>query len=272
MDIDEARAKKEKLTGMLKEMPSLLVAFSGGTDSAFLLAVAREVLKDRVIAATVDSVIFPLRERDEAVEFAVKIGVEHIIFKSDELTMPEFMANGPGRCYFCKKALSAGLIRIAEEKGITHIAFAANTDDLEDYRPGAKAAEEMGIISPLVDAGLSKEEIRFLSREMGLNTWDKPSMACLASRIPYGTSITPEILKTVEEAEDFLFNMGFRQLRVRHHNTVARIETGLRDLPRFLDEGLRKKVVKRFKELGYKYVSLDLEGFVSGSMNRALTD
>lgn len=272
MDIDAARGKKQKLIGMLKEMPSLLVAFSGGADSAFLLAVARDVLKDRVVAATADSVIFPSRERNEAVEFAARIGVEQIIFRSNESTMPEFTANGPERCYFCKKALSARLKGIAEEKGIEHIAFAANADDLEDYRPGTKAAEEMGIMSPLIDAGLNKEEIRFLSREMGLSTWDKPSMACLASRIPYGTRITAEILNAVEDAEDFLLGMGFRQIRVRHHGTVARIEAALIDLPRLLEEDIRTNVVKRFKELGFKYISLDLEGFISGSMNRALPD
>ncbi|MBN1625245.1 MAG: ATP-dependent sacrificial sulfur transferase LarE [Deltaproteobacteria bacterium] len=272
MDIDAARAKREKLIDMLREMPSLLVGFSGGVDSSFLLAVARDVLKEHVTAATVDSIIFPSRERDEAAEFARKIGVEHIIFKSNESTMPEFTANGPDRCYFCKRALSAGLKRIAEEKGIAHIAFAANTDDLEDYRPGTRAAEEMGIISPLIEAGLNKEEIRFLSREMGLATWDKPSMACLATRIPYGARITAEMLKSIGDAEDFLSGMGFRQIRVRHHGAVARIEVSLTELPRFLEEELRRKVVKRFRELGFKHVSLDLEGFVSGSMNRVLTD
>jgi pyridinium-3,5-biscarboxylic acid mononucleotide sulfurtransferase len=272
MDRDSARAKKEKLIGILKEMPSLLVAFSGGADSSFLLAVANETLKDRVKAATADSITFPLRERKEAIEFAGRLGVEHIMFKSDESAIPEFTANGPDRCYFCKRALSIKLKKIAEEKGIRHVAFAANVDDLGDYRPGTRAAEEMGIISPLTDAGLNKEEIRFLSKEMGLSTWDKPSMACLASRIPYGSAITADKLKTVEGAEDFLLNMGFKQIRVRHHGPVARIEAARTDLPRFLEEDMRSKVVERFKELGFKHISLDLEGFVSGSMNRSLQD
>jgi uncharacterized protein len=272
LDIDSVRKKKDALKSMLKDMPSLLVAFSGGVDSSFLLAVAHGVLKDRVTAATADSITFPSRERQEAIEFAGRLGVEHIMFKSDESAILEFTANGPDRCYFCKKALSAKLKKIAEEKGIGHIAFAANVDDLKDYRPGTRAAEEMGIISPLMDAGLNKEEIRFLSKDMGLPTWDKPSMACLASRIPYGTHITPEKLRTVEEAEDFLLNMGFKQIRVRHHGPVARIEAAQTDLSRFLEEDLRIKIVKRFRELGFNHISLDLEGFVSGSMNRSLQD
>jgi len=270
MDVASARAKKEKLIGILKEMPSLMVAFSGGVDSSFLLAVACENLKDRVTAATAESATFPLRERADAIEFAEKLGVEHIIFMSDESSIPEFIANSADRCYHCKKALSIRLKKIAEEKGIKHIAFAANTDDLGDYRPGIEAGKEIGIISPLIDAGLGKEEIRFLSREMGLETWDKPAMACLASRIPYGTDITVKKLRTVEDAEDFLFALGFCQCRVRHHGAVARIEVDLKDLQRFMDNDTRNKVINRLKELGFKHVSLDLEGFVSGSMNRML--
>jgi len=270
MDAGLLKEKKEKLVSRLKEISSLLVAFSGGVDSAFLVAVAHEAMGGRVVAATADSITFPSRERDEAVEFAKNIGVEHIIFKSDESTIPEFKANSADRCYFCKKSLSTELIRISTERGIAKIAFAANADDLGDYRPGIAAAKEMGIISPLIDAGLGKEEIRLLSKEMGLKTWDKPAMACLASRIPYGTAITTEKLRVVEDAEDFLFGMGFKQIRVRHHGPVARIEASLADLSRFLEDDLRKKVVERLKELGFKHIAVDLEGFVSGSMNRTL--
>jgi pyridinium-3,5-biscarboxylic acid mononucleotide sulfurtransferase len=272
MDIDAAITKKQNLINMLKEMPSLLVAFSGGVDSAFLLAVAHEAMGDHVTAATADSITFPSRERQEAVEFAEGLGVRHIIFKSDESNIPEFVANNADRCYFCKKSLSRELMKIAGDRGIAKIAFAANIDDLGDYRPGIEAAKEMGIISPLIDAGLGKEEIRLLSKEMGLPTWDKPSMACLASRIPYGTSITVEMLRTVEAAEDFMFQMGFKQVRVRHHGPVARIEAAIADLPRFLEDDLRKKIVERFKQLGFKHIALDLEGFISGSMNRTLPE
>lgn len=272
MDIDRARGKKERLAGMLDQMPSLLVAFSGGVDSTFLLAAAHKEIGPNVVAATADSIIFPQREKEKAIWFARKIGVEHIVFKSDVTDISDFTANRPDRCYFCKKILSAELKKIAEERDIKYIAFAANTDDLKDYRPGTKAAEEMGIISPLIEVGLNKDEIRFLSKEMGLSVWDKPSMACLASRVPYDMPITAEKLKMIEKAEDFLFRMGFKQFRVRHHGTVARIETALTDFPQFLDENLRKKVVERFKQLGFKHISLDLEGFISGSMNRILPD
>lgn len=270
MEINSAIEKKERLVSMLKDMPSLLIAFSGGTDSAFLLAVAHEALNDRVMAATADSITFPSREREEAVEFAGRLGVEHVVFKSDESAIPEFVANRADRCYFCKKSLSTELIRIASDRGIKNIAYAANVDDLGDYRPGMDAAKEMGIISPLIETGLGKEEIRFLSKEMGLPTWDKPAMACLASRVPYGTQITIEKLKVIEDAEEFLFKLGLKQLRVRHHGPVARIEAGENDFGRFFEEEVRKSVVKRFKELGFKHIALDLEGFVSGSMNRTL--
>jgi pyridinium-3,5-biscarboxylic acid mononucleotide sulfurtransferase len=270
MDIETVRIKKQNLINMLKDMPSLLVAFSGGVDSAFLLAVAHEAIGDRVTAATADSITFPSRERQEAIEFAEMLGVKHIIFKSDEAAIPEFVANNANRCYFCKKSLSGELMKITADRGIEKIAFAANVDDLGDYRPGIEAAREMGIISPLIDAGLGKEEIRFLSKEMGLNTWDKPSMACLASRIPYGTSITVEMLRTVEAAEDFMFQLGFKQIRVRHHGPVARIEADIADLSRFFEDALRNQIVEKFKQLGFKHIALDLEGFISGSMNRVL--
>ena len=272
MDIGSAREKKEKLISILKEKPSLLIAFSGGVDSSFLLAVAYEILKDHVTAATGDSITFPSRERLKSIEFAGKLGVEHIIFKSDESAIPEFTANGADRCYYCKKALSKELIQIAKERGIKYIAFAANIDDLKDYRPGIEAAKEMGVISPLIEVKLGKEEIRLLSKEMGLPTWDKPAMACLASRIPYGESVTEEKLDMVQKAELFLRENGFKQCRVRYYGNMARIEIESSKITMLLDKDLRKRIVDKFREIGFSHIALDLEGYITGSLNRGLID
>ncbi|MBN2418975.1 MAG: ATP-dependent sacrificial sulfur transferase LarE [Deltaproteobacteria bacterium] len=268
MDKFLATQKKEELVRKLKNMPSLLVAFSGGVDSTFLLAVAADTLGDRVIAVTANSFIHPFSDRQMAAEFVTGRGIKHIVFDSAEIKIPGFTANSPDRCYHCKKALCNKLRQIAEEKGISHIAHAINTDDLGDYRPGIKAAEETGLIAPLVDAGLSKQEIRYLSKEMGLATWDKPSMACLASRIPYGTAITEEKISMIEKAEKIIAHEGFRQYRVRHHGTVARIEVSENEISRLMDTGLREKIISGLKKLGFKHIALDLEGYTSGSMNR----
>ncbi len=270
MDTLLATKKKDDLIDLLKRLPSLLVAFSGGVDSTFLLAVAADTLGNRVTAATAGSSVQPLSEREGAIEFTRDRSIEHIVFDPDELSIPGFTSNSPDRCYHCKKALCLKLRRIAEEKGIVHIAHAINTDDLGDYRPGIKAAEEMGLIAPLVDARLNKDEIRYLSKEMGLATWDKPSMACLASRIPYGTPITEKNITMVGRAEKILADEGFRQYRVRHHGTVARIEVEEDEIARLTDASLRKKIISELKEIGFKHIALDLEGFTSGSMNRAL--
>lgn len=272
MDKNKAGLKKEKLISYFKDLDSLLVAFSGGVDSTFLLAVAHQVLGEKVIAATATSATYPSRERDEAIQFIKSRGIQHIVFHSDETSLPSFLSNSPDRCYHCKKTLSQELIKIAEERGIKHIAYAANVDDLGDYRPGLKAAREMGIVAPLVEARINKEEIRFLSKEMGLSTWDKPAMACLASRFPYGDAITEKKLKMVEEAEDFLAENGFKQYRVRHHGPVARIELESSEIKRIIEAGLRKNIAERFKQIGFLHIAVDLEGYISGSMNRALGD
>ena len=270
MGENTARQKKESLVKLLKRLDSLLVAFSGGVDSTFLLMLAHDVLGDKVIAATADSLTYPPWERDEAVRFTKEKGIRHIVIKSVEMDIPAFASNHQDRCYHCKKSLSRTLKRLASKDGIQHIAFADNMDDLDDYRPGMKAAKEMGIISPLIDAQLTKEEIRFLSKEMGLPTWDKPAMACLASRIPYGTSITSEKLKMVAQAEAFLAKEGFQQYRVRYHGPVARIEVEPSDMDRLTREDLREVIVKRFREIGFTHIALDLEGYISGSMNRVI--
>ena len=254
----------------LKGLSSLLVAFSGGLDSSFLLALAHEVIGEKVLAVTASSIVHPAREREQAERFTRQRGIRHIIFESNESSLPEFLSNSKDRCYHCKISLSQRLIAIAKERDIEYIAYGTNQDDLKDYRPGTKAAEEMGIISPLVDVKLGKDEISFLSKEMGLSTWNRPAVACLASRIPYGNPITPEKLKMVEKAEDFLAENGFRQVRVRHHGPIARIEVELSEIDRIIEEGLRRKILERFREIGFIHISVDLEGYICGSMNREL--
>lgn len=270
MDENTARGKKVKLLHILKGLHSLMVAFSGGVDSTFLLALSHQTLGDNVIAATADSLTYTSRERDEAIRFTKERGIRHIVFQSDETNIPEFTDNHPDRCYHCKKSLARSLINMATERGIAHVAFASNLDDLRDYRPGMKAATEMGILSPLIEAQIDKEEIRFLSKEMGLPTWNKPAMACLASRIPYESPITKKKLRMIEQAEAFLAENGFKQFRVRHHGPLARIELEPSDINRATETDIRKRIVKRFKEIGFFFISIDLEGFISGSMNRVL--
>jgi uncharacterized protein len=271
MDEDGASKKKRALGQLLKEARSLLVAFSGGVDSSFLLAVAHEVLGDHVVAATAKSEIYPSRELKGARQFTGDRKIEHIVFRSGELALPAFAVNGPERCYHCKKALFQALSNLARRKGIQHVAHGANVDDLADYRPGFRAAKEMGIMAPLVEVGLHKEDVRFLAKDMGIAVWDKPSMACLASRIPYGSEITDEKLKMIEEAEGFLCDRGVAQCRVRYHGPVARIELGQSDLETVMEKGFREAVVKKFRDIGFFHISVDLEGYTSGSMNRVLS-
>jgi uncharacterized protein len=270
MNTDTVKSKKEKLVHQLKGLNSLMVAFSGGVDSTFLLVMAHETLGENLLAVTADSIIHPVRETENACEFARKEGIRHILMPFDALSIPGFVSNTPERCYHCKQNLFKLLFETAEEKGIDHVAHGANVDDLKDFRPGFSAAEEMGVIAPLVDVQLGKEEIRLLSKEMGLHTWDKPAMACLASRIPYGDLITEKKLNMVAKAETLLANNGFSQFRVRHHGSVARIEVEPSEIQWLMTNHLRQRLVDKFRQIGFLHVAFDLEGYVSGSMNRAI--
>ena len=262
--------KKEYLIDILRDAGAILVAYSGGADSTLLLALAHETLGPKVVAATAISEIFPARNRKGASEFTRERGIEHVVFESEIASLSSFLSNSPDRCYHCKKHLFQKLIQLAEERSIKHIAHGANVDDLKDYRPGMLAATEMGIISPLVDAGLRKKEIRRLLEEMGLSQWNRPATVCLASRIPYGSPISSKKLKMVDEAEAFLLERGVGQCRVRHHGSVARIELSSSKLPMIMENDLRKATLRRFREIGFVYVAVDMEGYTPGSMNRVL--
>ncbi|MEE8470499.1 MAG: ATP-dependent sacrificial sulfur transferase LarE [Dehalococcoidia bacterium] len=260
----------QALRSIIKDMGSLLIAYSGGVDSTFLLKVSKDTVGDRVIAVTAKSLTYPGREYDEAQKRAREFGVRHLTIVSEELDIPEFSDNPPDRCYYCKRELFSKLSEIAVRERINYVADGSNLDDLGDFRPGMRAAEEAGIRSPLREAGLTKQDIRELSRDIGLSTWNKPSFACLASRFPYGDKIVPEGLHMVDEAEEYLHSLGFGQLRVRHHNNLARVEVPQEDVERFWEDGLRTTIVEKLKEIGYTYVTLDLQGYRSGSMNEAL--
>jgi pyridinium-3,5-biscarboxylic acid mononucleotide sulfurtransferase len=265
-----ADVKLEKLKKLISEMESVAVAFSGGVDSTFLLTVAADVLGDRVIAVTAKSSTYPQREFDEAYEYMKKIGVKHIVIVSEELDIEGFSHNPVNRCYFCKQELFSKVREVARQNGISHVVDGSNMDDLGDYRPGMLALKELEISSPLRDAEMTKEDIRRLSREMGLPTWNKQPFACLASRFPYGQEITREKLQMIDRAEQFLLDLGFRQVRVRHHGEVARIEVAREERSRFFDTDLMDKVHVKLMEAGFRYVTLDLKGYRTGSMNEGL--
>lgn len=262
--------KYENLKNYISSLESLAVAFSSGVDSTFLLKTAHDVLGDNAVAVTAVSCSFPQRELKEAEEFCKKEGIKHIIFKSEELENKDFTQNPPNRCYFCKKQIFKNIIDIAKQNNIKNIAEGSNTDDNGDYRPGLQAVKELNIKSPLRYAELNKNEIRELSKALGLKTYDKQSFACLASRFPYGEEITEEKLLMVDKAEQLLLDMGFHQLRVRIHNKTARIEVEENEFPKLIEKENREKITAEFKKYGFTYISMDLQGYRTGSMNETL--
>jgi uncharacterized protein len=267
----EVKTPYQTLTTRLKEMGGVLVAFSGGVDSSLLLAAAQDALGDSVLAVTAVSATFPGTDFEFARRIASRLGVRWITLETDELDDPEFRANPPNRCYFCKRKLFAVLLEKARNEALPFVIEGTNADDLSDFRPGLAALRELGVRSPFVELGIGKQEIRRLAKEQELENWDKPSSACLASRIPYGEEITRERLGRIAKAEASIQELGFRQVRVRDHHLLARIELVPEDLDRAFVPHLRAVMVEACKRAGYTYVTLDLEGYRTGSLNETLS-
>jgi pyridinium-3,5-biscarboxylic acid mononucleotide sulfurtransferase len=268
----ELSSKLGSLEKILSDMQSVLIAYSGGTDSTFLLKIAATVLGDKAIAVTASSETYTPQELRDAKKNAEAIGVQHIIVYTDELNDPNFSSNPPDRCYYCKKELFTKLTGLLKRHGLKSIVDGSTCDDERDFRPGMRAVVEFGVRSPLKEAGFTKDDIRKLSKEMNLPTWDKPPLPCLSTRFPYGTQITKEKVLRVGRAEEFLAGFGIRQLRVRDHGSIARIEVLRADMPIFLDEEISNLIAEKFRTLGYAYVALDIQGYRMGSMNEPLKE
>ena len=270
--MSELETKEQLLRGELKKAPSLIVAYSGGVDSAYLAYAAHQVLGKRMLAVTALSASYAQRDRQEAEGMVARFKFPHEFIETDELSDPNYRANNPDRCYFCKDAMFAKLDDMAAQRGFAAIAYGINEDDKGDWRPGQRAAREHKIMTPLLDAGLTKADIRELARRANLPVWDRPASACLSSRLAYGLEVTPERLAVVEKGEEALRALGFRQMRVRHHDQMARIEIAPDELPQALTPDMARKFVEIFKALGFRFVSLDLEGYRTGSLNTHLVD
>ncbi|MGF7186539.1 uncharacterized protein GGQ84_002656 [Desulfitispora alkaliphila] len=268
MDLEQ---KYSKLKEILTEMETVVVAYSGGVDSTFLLKVAADVLGENVLGVTSASETISNRELADAENFIKLIGASHEIIYTDELNDHSFNSNPVNRCYYCKKELFSKLLEIAKARGFKYVVDGANHDDRGDFRPGITAGRELGVRSPLQEASLTKDDIRILSKRLGLPTWNKPAKACLSSRFPYGEQITPTKITQVEEAENFLDDLGFSQFRVRHHGPLARIELLSEEIALAMDINNREKIIAKLKDLGFSYVTIDMQGFRSGSMNEVIS-
>lgn len=270
MDYTELDQKERALRQYLESLGSVMVAFSGGVDSAYVAYVASQVLGDRALAVTAVSPSYPAAHQRDAVRFVERFGLRHVFINTEEMNDPHYRSNPANRCYYCKSELYSKLAPLAQERGFAAICDGVNVDDLGDFRPGRQAAKEAGVLSPLVECGITKAGVRELSRRAGLPTWNKPASACLSSRIPYGMEVTVEKLNVIEQGEDILRELGFKIFRVRHHGDIVRLEFGQEELPRAMTVEMAERLTREFKALGFKYVTLDLEGYRTGALNEAL--